>query len=85
MKNPESFWQTRSDSDHIFSPNREKVGVVVNKNNQHWVFIGILVQQGVAILYDSMFSPGTINEYFNYVSRYAQWERKKYYPNQPVI
>ena len=42
------------------------------------------MQEGRAILYDSMFAPGTYNEYFKNVNYYAQWERKKYFPDQPV-
>ena len=85
MKNPEEFWNTRSDTQPIFSMNRKKVGVVINKNNMHWVFIGILVQEGRAILYDSMFSPGSYNEYLRNVITYAQWERRKFYPDQQQL
>lgn len=85
MKNPEEFWNTRSDTQPIFSMNRKKVGVVINKNNMHWVFIGILVQEGRAILYDSMFSPGSYNEYLRNVITYAQWERRKFYPDQQQV
>lgn len=84
MRNPAEFASTRNASDRIFTPNRKRVVVVINKNNMHWVCIGIMVQDCKAYLYDSMFSAGTYHEYLNNVSRYAQWERNTYYPNSPV-
>lgn len=85
MKNPEEFSKSRIDPFPIFTPKRKRVGVVVNKNNMHWVFIGLLVEEDKAVLYDSMFTPGTANEYLRNVTKYAQWERSKHFPGSKVI
>lgn len=53
------------------------MGIIINKNNTHWAFLGIDVAANIAIVYDSMYMVGDYHEYIEKANRFAEWEHNR--------
>lgn len=78
MKSPQSFVETIPNYSGIFTKNK-RVGAIINKNNNHWLFLGILPQapDNAIILYDSVFMRDGYDQYVSSINTFIQWERQK--------
>lgn len=75
MKNPQSFKESIPNYDAIsgiFIEN-DKVGAIINKNNNHWLFLGILPKDNVIILYDSIFQRDAYDQYISPIIGFMNW------------